>query len=187
MVFVGTTNDGSVRYALVWTHGAGDGGETDDAHLVADRVEQVQSAEDLAWLKSPYLRTSIVPNDSAYGLPRGLPAAGYADVPDLHGGYYAARQQLISAGFTPIPTKGEVKRYCAEDLLDHPSTGNCDANVALPEIAGCSGGGFAACHAIWQHGDKFLVVNTIGEPGPGDIDNARWATAADLRRLEDVR
>jgi hypothetical protein len=123
-------------------------------------------------------------------------------LPGLAGAYLSARDKLVAAGFGPVPGKAPTCRPPKPVPAPTPGAASalspsavlpplapaapviCRPPRAPPEIHGCAMAGLPACQAVWSRDNQTLVVNTLGDPAPGDVDNMYWATpaeAADFR------
>ena len=108
-------------------------------------------------------------------------AAINAALPEVGETYWAARQQLLAAGFTPVdvndweftacPTAHEEQRFIAVE--DCPSE-----VIVMPEVADCAGTGLGQCLTNWQTPDhRFLSIVTVDGPQPGVIQSIEWLDA----------
>jgi hypothetical protein len=123
--------------------------------------------------------------DTATGA--GAPASAAAEpadtdaaaLPVVGQSYWAARRQLLAAGYEPLVIDGSVPfTVCVAEMeAGEPLAGECTGETLdLPEVEGCAGTGMANCRTNWRHPGtgRQLSVFTIGEPQPGEVSDIAW-------------
>jgi hypothetical protein len=103
-------------------------------------------------------------------------------LPALPEHYWDARKNLFAAGFTPVrPETADFDPFevcVAETEGANVAPGECEEEVALPEVWNCAGTGRGWCEMVWlSPGGKRLRVVTAGEPQPNAITSVEWLPA----------
>lgn len=156
----------------------------------ADRASTVITVENVGPLAAAYLYAAVAAEaaraDGAQprtdAADEGVPALAAGPPPRFSSNSYVqVRRELLAQGYQPAPSRAFEGLFCREELESGTVADDCSQQVALPEIADCSGGGRASCLAIWRAPDgRRLVVISSGEPQPGSVQVVRWAQPGDL-------
>jgi hypothetical protein len=102
--------------------------------------------------------------------------------------YWAARRQLLAAGYEPLVIDGSVPfTVCVAEMeAGEPLAGECTGETLdLPEVEGCAGTGMGNCRTNWRHPGtgRQLSVSTIGEPQPGEVSDVAWDNGTALAAI----
>lgn len=131
---------------------------------------------------SPASEADVTPQGGEAPADAAPGPAPSVSLPEVGQAYWAARRQLLAAGFEPVVIEdAEPFSVCVAEMeAAEVLSGDCPGEpMVLPEVEGCAGTGMGDCRTNWRQRDtgRELSVFTTGEPQPGVVSGVEWIEA----------